>query len=857
MICINIFLRCFKNIIKILLLEGLTIIAENFKHVLTNYLQVYEEPLKGHPFYSFVKNDLGKPFEELIDNDKYVVSGSTAEGRWALVPSLRISIKDITTSSQNGYYIVYLFKEDMTGVYLSLNFGARKFHEKYGKNNLKHAANNFRKILQEEFEEITNYTPMDLSHRPNKEKGVNSKKYEDGDIFNIYYPLDSLNSDEKIITDFKLFLKMYDYLYEKRGTTIFTPEELIKYNIAPIGEEIEDSNPEDKKPNMDLSDIFKKIRDSYENGKYGNLSQEDENILKYDIIGILNSIDDSKFNKKPYSNFPHSGIQIFIKKGIGESNRIKIYIGHEKCNNFSVDEGLYLLYSFSEDGSRIQFSLSIGSNSIDSDDRAKICKSLNVNPPMGFLKRVGKGCSEAILRIEYIKNDLGKNWLERDLKNLYLVYLSRIDQYNNLSVKFINNKPTNKENNSKVKFHQYLMKNGFVFSKGIIENYLLSLKVKPFIILTGNSGTGKTKLSWLFADYLNEKITYKFNNNAIVPVGANWTENRNIVGYYNVLTKSYQHTQSLDLLLDAGNDEYNPYFLILDEMNLSHVERYFSDFLSAMESREPIPLHKDWDKLEDENKVPENLKIPPNVFIVGTVNVDETTYMFSPKVLDRANVLEFSTFEEISIGDYVQPPDDNQNNKNELKGNIDYLENPLSDIELRKNTLSVVRKEFKNVTYEIKEQKTTINESGEETTTIEEKHETLLNKITDELTIIHDYLKGSGFEFGYRTVNEILAFMTVALKYEKGEGYSGDWNNWNHYFDAQILQKILPKLHGSQLVLGDTLDKLLAHCLGSDTINENPKLSDITEATPYPDSAKKLIQMKNTLEKQRYVSFIN
>ena len=643
-ICINIFLRDIKNIIKILLLEGLKIIAENFKHVLTNYLQVYEEPLKGHPFYSFVKNDLGKPFEELIDNDKYVVSGSTAEGRWALVPSLRISNKDITTSSQNGYYIVYLFKEDMTGVYLSLNFGARGFHEKYGKNNLKHAANNFRKILQEEFEEITNYTPMDLSHRPNKKKGVNSKKYEDGDIFNIYYPLEGLNSDDKIINDFNLFLRMYDYIYEKRGTTIFNAEELSNINNVPAR------------------------------------SQE---------------------------------------------------------------------------------------------------------PP--------------------------------------------VEQ-------------------SDKKFKDYLKEQKFFFDKKTIENYLLSLKVKPFIILTGNSGTGKTKLSWLFADYLNEKITYKFNNNAIVPVGANWTENRNIVGYYNVLTKSYQHTQSLDLLLDAGNDEYNPYFLILDEMNLSHVERYFSDFLSAMESKEAIPLHKDSDKLEDEKKVPENLEIPPNIFIVGTVNVDETTYMFSPKVLDRSNVLEFKTFESISIEDYIN----NSSKSIEFGENvdIDYLENPLSDLNLRDNILSKIHEGFDNAKYEIT---LTTESDGETENKIIDKGN-VLEELTSELTEFNEILKDSGFEFGYRTVNEILSFMYVAWKYEREET---EFNNWKRYFDAQILQKILPKLHGSQLVLGDTLDKLLAHCLGSDTINENPKLSDIREATPYPDSAKKLIQMKNTLEKQRYVSFIN
>ena len=74
-------------------------------------------------------------------------------------------------------------------------------------------------------------------------------------------------------------------------------------------------------------------------------------------------------------------------------------------------------------------------------------------------------------------------------------------------------------------------------------------------------------------------------------------------------------------------------------MNLSHVERYFSDFLSAMESEDPIHLHDNM-KL---NVPPWKIELPLNLFVVGTVNVDETTYMFSPKVLDRANTIEFLT----------------------------------------------------------------------------------------------------------------------------------------------------------------------------------------------------------------------
>lgn len=145
-------------------------------------------------------------------------------------------------------------------------------------------------------------------------------------------------------------------------------------------------------------------------------------------------------------------------------------------------------------------------------------------------------------------------------------------------------------------------------------------------------------------------------------MGADWTDNRNTLGYVNYLRRSssgedslpvYQTTAILDLLLTAVADcergeDSKPHFLILDEMNLSHVERYFADFLSAIESTKgELLLHSEGDKdtlLATESggvmRVPRTLKIPDNVFVIGTINVDETTYMFSPKVLDRANVIE-------------------------------------------------------------------------------------------------------------------------------------------------------------------------------------------------------------------------
>ncbi|MEY4488015.1 MAG: hypothetical protein RIQ79_523, partial [Verrucomicrobiota bacterium] len=131
----------------------------------------------------------------------------------------------------------------------------------------------------------------------------------------------------------------------------------------------------------------------------------------------------------------------------------------------------------------------------------------------------------------------------------------------------------------------------------------------------------------------------------IISVGADWTSNEQVLGYADGLNPSrYVRTKTLDLILRATSKPDLPHFLILDEMNLSHVERYFADMLSSIESDEPIHLHAD--RAPDgspaiRDGVPGEIKLPSNLFLIGTVNIDETTYMFSPKVLDRANVIEF------------------------------------------------------------------------------------------------------------------------------------------------------------------------------------------------------------------------
>lgn len=313
---------------------------------------------------------------------------------------------------------------------------------------------------------------------------------------------------------------------------------------------------------------------------------------------------------------------------------------------------------------------------------------------------------------------------------------------------------------------------------------------------------------------LNEDPKYK-----IVPVGANWTENRHVLGFYNVITGQYNETPSYSLIKAAQKDISSPYFLILDEMNLSHVERYFADFLSAIESSQPIPLYSNDDKNYE-------LAIPENLLIIGTVNVDETTYMFSPKVLDRANTIEFPT---MSAKDYMNSDFKEFNFKN-----ISYLMNPLEDLDIRNTNIN-----------ELKEIFTSINCSGGN----------LWDVLSNELDLFQSILKKINFDFGFRVINEILRFMLVSWKYENSPQ---NWENWERYFDAQVKQKILPKLHGSQKAIGQTIDELFNTCLINRKNNMDPRLAQITKKDcRYYTSAVKLQNMARILSNQRYVSFIN
>lgn len=164
---------------------------------------------------------------------------------------------------------------------------------------------------------------------------------------------------------------------------------------------------------------------------------------------------------------------------------------------------------------------------------------------------------------------------------------------------------------------------------------------KRFLILSGLSGTGKTKVVQTYARLFCANLGLDPKKHvALVPVSPDWRDPSGLLGYLSALHEepTFHIEPALRLLLDASADPGRPYFLLLDEMNLARVERYFAPFLSAMETGDALILHGGSDEIDG---VPPRLRWPTNLFIAGTVNMDETTYPFSDKVLDRAFTFEF------------------------------------------------------------------------------------------------------------------------------------------------------------------------------------------------------------------------
>ncbi len=295
-------------------------------------------------------------------------------------------------------------------------------------------------------------------------------------------------------------------------------------------------------------------------------------------------------------------------------------------------------------------------------------------------------------------------------------------------------------------------------------------------------------------------IIERTSNYEVVPVRPDWVDNRGLLGYLNPLTGAYATTPFLNLLLRAREEEdramaagekLHPFFVILDEMNLARVEHYFSDFLSALESGKDIPLHEDKaierGKPNSGPKVPRRLTIPGNVLFTGTVNVDETTYMFSPKVLDRAFTIEF---DQVDLEGFTQdePRDEASGlNLGGAEGSLNLLRSGSSS----DNDWKPSREDWKEFSKETPEH-----------------HKALVQ--------LHGILERQHRHFGYRVANEIARFVNLARE-QAAEAETGA--AVDAAFDLALLQKVLPKFHGTQQELQSLLEKIFQFAVrGSDHV---------------------------------------
>ena len=303
---------------------------------------------------------------------------------------------------------------------------------------------------------------------------------------------------------------------------------------------------------------------------------------------------------------------------------------------------------------------------------------------------------------------------------------------------------------------------------------------------------------------------------AFMSVRADWTDNRSMLGYYNPLSERYMPTPLLRLLLHASQDQ-EPHFAILDEMNLAKVEYYFSDFLSAMESGTDMVLHSAGDSVfaeidGEDTSIPERLAVPPNVLFTGTVNIDETTYMFSSKVLDRANVIEFH---DVDLVGYAGEP--TRDDAYLLGGQIDLVALLKSSPARRHDYLE------------------------------------LPPDARSLLTGIHGLLAEYHLHFGYRVANEVGRYVRLARR------TMGD-SAVDTALDLEVLQKVLPKLSGNRARLERPLWKLV--CLLHGYEGEAPRLTTDTQMvickTParLPRSAAKLERMLDTVREVGFVSYV-
>ena len=355
----------------------------------------------------------------------------------------------------------------------------------------------------------------------------------------------------------------------------------------------------------------------------------------------------------------------------------------------------------------------------------------------------------------------------------------------------------------------YIAARGFNYEGDLIENFYLSLKSKPFVILAGTSGTGKTKLVEYFAEAIGAKMQ-------LVPVRPDWSDSSDLFGHKD-LSGNFHPGAIIDFIKSATDSPSVPHFLCLDEMNLARVEYYMSDMLSIIETRRFNDLHKvvtkpliakDYCICANGRNDYGELGIPDNLYIIGTVNMDETTFPFSKKVLDRANTIEFSF------------------------------------VDLTRKAIPFVQKEAQELDNSfLKAEYLHLIDCGDDQ---------LIDDICLDLNVWNQILVKANLHVGYRVRDEICFYMMNNKKSELLD--------FEIAFDHEIMQKILPRVQGSSSAIKDVLSELFVKCAGDYTGFDGTAACQMksyldTKPCKYPNSANKIAFMMRRYEEDGFTSY--
>lgn len=373
----------------------------------------------------------------------------------------------------------------------------------------------------------------------------------------------------------------------------------------------------------------------------------------------------------------------------------------------------------------------------------------------------------------------------------------------------------------------YITQRGFYFPSHLIDNFYLSLKTRPFVILAGISGTGKTRLIRLFAEAVG--ATALNGQFRLIPVRPDWSDPTDLIGYKD-LSGTFKPGPLTSVIAEASQPENRnkPYFICLDEMNLARVEHYFSDILSLLETQSWQGRHIVTDpvipvatlELESDLERYGNLGIPENVYLIGTVNMDETTYPFSKKVLDRANTLEFNSI------DLMQLPKLREESQQVVEAV------PVEQSFLRADYLQLID--------------------------AYDHYAELITRTTERLVTVNDILEDIHAHVGFRIRDAVCFYMI----YNERFGLM----NEAEAFDLQMMQKILPRIQGSQSGVRRVLVKLLRLCLQDSVRIPSPMEDDDAFWTQwdrgntppqanYPQTAHKLVDMIVRLDEDGFTSY--